>query len=1443
MSRAALDLLVVEDSPGDQLLLADSLAQSPLADYRLTFASLLEEALEQLKQRGFDLALLDLGLPDSFGLATFTRFQAAAPHLPVIVLSGQADEALALEAMQNGAQDYLVKGPAGWSSLERAIRYAIERQRAQERLRTSEAQLRALVTSLDDIVFEVDEQGTYLNVWAANEALLFAPRAEIIGRRFDQIFGAQAAQPFFETLQRVLHSQAPESLEYPVDLPGGQRWFTARFSPIQPGPQTRKTVSILVRDITKHRLIQDQLRQSEERFTRFFYASPVPMVVNDVHTTQILDVNESYERLLGYSREEIIGRTAFELRIYPDKAQVQRGLQQMYTQGGIHGLEILLQPREGPPRTVVAWSKVVQVGEQLVNIGTALDISERRQAELERDTALDALESERALLRTLIDNLPDLIFLKDRESRFLVANQATAEFMGAKSPDQLIGRTDFDFYPSEVASRYHAIEQQIMQSGEKLVNWERTQLDRDGNEHWLAATKLALRDAQGQLSGLVGIERDLTVWRQAETALRESERRFSTIFENSPLVIAISRLQDGILTDVNPAFSRLFGYEREQVLGHTTYELNLWWDIADRQTLLEQLAGGATVNGFESAFRHQSGRKIAVLVSAEIVAINHAPSLLIQVTDITERNKVAESLRQSQAELAEAQRIAKLGSWRHDSQTDTSTWSDEMYRIFELDPAGFDGRVSSFLERIHPDDRELVIAADRRARQTGQPFEIEFRIITPAGEKTIREIAYPLFAAGAIPPSTASDQGADCEIRELFGTAQDITQQKHTEAALRASEEQYRRLAEELEQRVRQRTAEVQDLYDNAPAGYHSLDPMGRVVMVNQTELDWLGYSREQVLGRPMPDFLTAESLRIFRENFPRLIQTGRLDDLELEFIRQDGSTFPALVNASAIYDAAGNFVMSRSTVLDITERKKAEKALRESEAQNRLLFDESPVAVVLFDAAGQIVRLNRAAENLMGLSDAQSVGRTLDDLGLLSAEIIASLAAAALQDFAAEQSYSAQEFKLQRPGGQAIDVSVRVFGLQVQSRLHFLVSMVDITLIRQAEEALRLANQELGRAMRLKDEFLASMSHELRTPLTGILGMAEILQLGTYGELNAKQDRAAGIIQDSGRHLLELINDMLDLSKIEAGMLELEIQPLALEDICQASLQLVKGMAGKKRQQISLAMTPPNIAIQADGRRLKQMLVNLLSNAIKFTPEAGPIGLQVRADPAEQQVRLTVWDTGVGIAPQDLERLFQPFVQLNTGPNNYQAGTGLGLVMVKRLAELHGGGVSVTSAPGQGSRFTIALPWQPEPPDLEVADADGSDRQALPVLPNADSYVILLAEDTQANILLIGDFLENLGCHTIFAANGYQALERAQECHPDLILMDVLMPEMDGLSAIRLLRQDPDFATTPIIALTALAMPGDRERCLAAGASDYLTKPVRLAQLGEMIRKLLDAV
>ena len=383
------------------------------------------------------------------------------------------------------------------------------------------------------------------------------------------------------------------------------------------------------------------------------------------------------------------------------------------------------------------------------------------------------------------------------------------------------------------------------------------------------------------------------------------------------------------------------------------------------------------------------------------------------------------------------------------------------------------------------------------------------------------------------------------------------------------------------------------------------------------------------------------------------------------------------------------------------------------------------------------------------------------------------------------------------------------------------------VELVEDRTQELSEANADLARAARLKDEFLASMSHELRTPLNAILGLTEATREGIWGPVTAAQDERLQIVDESGRHLLSLINDILDLAKIGAGKLVPEFGAVDVVGTAEATLRLVAQLALENRVLLESHFPAEGPVVETDGRMLKQILLNLLNNAVKFTPAGGRVRLEVEC--GADVIMFRISDTGIGIAAAEMLRIFRPFVQVNQGLTRPYGGTGLGLSLVARLADILGGSIEAESELGRGSLFTLRLPAHSGA--VALFRAEQPEKSAGRRLSVARATV-LLAEDDEATARTYVGYLAAKGYNVLLARDGEAALTLARDVQPALILMDIQMPRLDGLEAIRRLRADAAFVTTPIIALSALATSGDRDRCLAAGADVFISKPTSLREL-----------
>ncbi len=498
------------------------------------------------------------------------------------------------------------------------------------------------------------------------------------------------------------------------------------------------------------------------------------------------------------------------------------------------------------------------------------------------------------------------------------------------------------------------------------------------------------------------------------------------------------------------------------------------------------------------------------------------------------------------------------------------------------------------------------------------------------------------------------------------------------------------------------RQAEALRLYDEAPCGYHTLGPDGTYLSINATELAWLGCRRDEVVGRLKPtDFFTDEGRATFAANFPTLALVGRLEGLDLALLSRDGTARRVVVNASAVQDAQGNFVQSNSVMHDITALHEVRTQLRALAQEQGVMLDNELIGIVRVKDRRTVWK-NRAMDRIFGYSGAEwddMPSRTM----YLDAETHertgVELAAALAQGL----TYRRQ-LQMRRKDGSAIWIDVSCARLSEMSG-EVMVLLADITPLRVAEEArvraaeLEAQNFQLRETSRLKSDFVANMSHELRTPLNAILGFGQMLQRrpGTPG--TPKDASHADRIVGSGRHLLALIEQVLDYANVESGKMTFEPRSV---DVAQALHQAVEMLrvAGEARRIGWQREVDPGLgAVLADPLRLQQMLLALMGNAAKFSHEGGIVRVHASAvDDGFWQVAVT--DQGIGIEAKDLPRLFSPFVQLSAGATKTHGGTGIGLALVKLLAQAQGGRIEVQSQPGVGSTFTLILPRAPLPPD-----------------------------------------------------------------------------------------------------------------------------------------------
>ncbi len=922
----------------------------------------------------------------------------------------------------------------------------------------------------------------------------------------------------------------------------------------------------------------------------------------------------------------------------------------------------------------------------------------------------------------------------------------------------------------------------------------------------------------------------------------------------------------------------IWGLSTEHILGYLPQELPTrlagWFDLIhleDRdsfQQLTQQCIQQKIPLHGEYRVRHRNGSYIWIADHNQWVMDQNGVSTGVVGTmaDISELKQYEAERQTTEQILRERERDFKIlvsnvpGAvyrCKHSSEWTGMYISEGITDIVGYPASDFSQTGNrTFSDIIAREDAARINTIVDAATEQRQAFTIEYRLVHADGSlRWVLEKGMPVF----------NDQG---QLLWIDGIIIDISDRKASELALQQSEATSRAVL-----------AAIPDMMFRVGA-----DGVYRGFMTTHREIDVVPQTYNPV-GQWMHDFLPPVLAQRQQEALDQALQTG-----ELQVYQQ-----VMQVGEHAQYEEVRVIKCGVDEVLfmvrDITDQTATVNALEESEATNRAIIAAIPDLLIRMDLEGRYHSILAGTGVQIKLPNPNSTQTDLYRvLSLDLAEKRLHYARQAIECGCLQQYEQAlevngelryEEVRIMPFNNHEVLVMIRDITDYKQATLALQelnqsleVKVTERTAALQSSQAelqiinqqLGISNQELARANRLKDEFLATMSHELRTPLNAVLGMSESLLEEVFDPLTPRQIEALQTIDRSGHNLLALINDILDFTSMAAGKLTLQPALNNIGELCQICLNLTQPLAQPK--DITLISTiPANLPLlEVDGQRLRQVLVNLLNNAIKFTPESGTVTLDVSIQPqtqpsplavqgngalhdqsvpsaAESPTSSTHWlqfsitDTGIGIAPEQLSHLFQPFTQLDGSLNRQHDGTGLGLAIVSRLIELHGGIVAVSSQLGQGSCFTVKIPL-PEPVTVMVqprgADASGSSRHAAPL--------ILLVEDNEANIATMMAYMEVKGYRIMVARDGLEAIATTRSSHPDLILMDIQMRGMDGLEAIRHIREDPQLNTIPIIAVTALTFPDDRDRCMDAGATRYVAKPVKLKALDQAMQELLNS-
>ncbi len=903
----------------------------------------------------------------------------------------------------------------------------------------------------------------------------------------------------------------------------------------------------------------------------------------------------------------------------------------------------------------------------------------------------------------------------------------------------------------------------------------------------------------------IALERDRTT-----LALLKSEQRYHTLFESMDQGFCICELllddqgnpADYRFLEVNPAFEALTGFQ--QAAGKTAQEL-----MPDFASFWIEVYGQVALTGEPHQFEHESmamGRWFDVSVFAVGKPERHRFALLF--TNITDRKRIESHLRESEERFRSMADNAPVMVWVTDP-TGHCTYLSQSWYAF-TGQTEETGHGLGWLDAVHPEDTPFAKQTFITANERQEGFRLEYRLRSKDGTyHWAIDTANPWL-------------GAEGQFNGFIGSVLDISDRK------------------QIEETLRQRETELSLVTNAIPALIAFIDADQRYRFNNQGYEEWFGQPATAIYGKHLREVVGDETYERVRPYVEKVL-AGEPVTFERSIVFKDGST--RYVSATYVPRFNDQQVVEGFVALihDFSDRKQAELALSQSEARYRYLVESIPQLVWTANAEGAILDVNQRWCDYTGLTleranaEGWQVLVHAEDLPILTQNW--AIAQQQGSNYQAEgrmkradgvyRWHLHQAVPLKNAQGQVIKWFGTATDIEDQKQLEHQRSQM-----LQQEQAARAAAEA---ASRTKDEFLAVVSHELRSPLNPILGWATLLQNGTLSEAKTKQ--ALAVIERNAKLQTELIDDLLDVSRMLRGKLQISASPVSLAATIRAAIETVRLSAEAKAIQIATHLDANVGLISGDATRLQQVVWNLLSNAVKFTPAAGRIEVHLIQSDANQ-AQITVTDSGRGITPEFLPMIFDYFRQADSATTRQFGGLGLGLAIVRHLVELHGGTIAAASpGEGQGATFTVSLPTLTQTPDAE----DNS--PPLPPAINLQGTRVLVVDDDTDTRTFITFMLEQARASVVVAASASEALAVLKDAQPQVIVSDIGMPKMDGYMMMRQIRTLPaeQGGQIPAIALTAYVREADQEQSLAAGFQRHIAKPVEPAALLRAIAALLQ--
>lgn len=1288
-----------------------------------------------------------------------------------------------------------------------------DRRRAEELVSKSEKKYRTLFDDSPDSLM-ILKDGVSVECNRACEIIFNTTREHLIGKTpVDfapeyQPNGKKSAEYAGTVIAEVIQSGSVnfEWLHKRLD----QTEFLAEVNLTIIDFEGQPAILARVRDISAKREAEEKLR----KLSRAVEQSPVSIVITNKEGL-IEYANPTTCETTGYSLDELIGKNPRVLQSGETSREVYDHLWDNISTGKDWKGIFLNRKKNG--QTYWESATIAPIldasGEITHYVALKEDITERRKMQLE-------LQQSQERFVQITEQTQTVIWEVDINGLYIYVN-AVAEIVWGYKPEELVGKKHFyDLHPAEMRDEYIALTNELINSKIDIKNFENPIERKDGKIRWVSSSAAPVINQKGEITGYRGIDTDVTDRRNAE----EEIRKFRTITDEANYGAALASL-DGILLYTNDAFARMHGYEVSEIQNRPLAMLHSEHQMKRVIETIELLKKNGGFTAEEVWRTRKDGTFFPSLMNAKIIMdSNNQPQYMSATAiDITEIKEKEQALLRSEESLNKAQVIANMGSWEFEVNEQKVTWSKNYYQLIGIDPSQPPLPLNEIKKMIHPADRNLFEAKISEMLEPEKHESFNFRLITPQGNKKwIQANMVPIFQNG--------------QLTHITGVSIDITEKK------------------EAEEKIRQQNIRLNAIMDAMPDMIFVSDRQGNYLEYFKSKANVGLGDYEDLVGKNIRDAFDPKTAEIHLKNINECLITKKIITYE----------YPRVEDGQLKYFEGRIVYMEEDKVLrfvrDVTERKHAESEIKKL----NLAIEQSPVSIVITDLDANIQYVSPAFFETTGYRYDEAVGQNARILksGKTPVEVYENL----WKTIKSNKVWHT-EWINKKKNGDFYWESITISPIQNENGeiINYLAIKQDISERKKAEQeildlnmnlerrivertkdlqesniALEKARIEADKANKAKSEFLSRMSHELRTPMNSILGFAQLLEMGN---LNPKQMRGVSHIIKSGKHLLDLINEVLDISRIESGRLSLSLEPVNLRPLINEMIDLVQPQASMRNISVkSIKTQADEFSVKTDLQRLKQILLNLLNNAIKYNVEGGSVTVNTsRADTQANDagiIRISIIDTGKGISAEGLAKLFTPFERIGA-EKTLTEGTGLGLTVAKKLTEAMGGRIGVESTPGEGSTFWIELPACESQLEQAIKSGSVADDTAMRINLKA---TILYVEDNESNVELIEQILidQRPGVTLVTTIYGEQAVKLAIENKPDMILLDLNLPDIQGDEVLFRLMSNEKTREIPVIVLSADAMPRQISKLLKAGASQYLTKPIDVVAFLEIIDELL---